>query len=875
MKRGFHLTRGPGDAPDEVRREIELHLELRAREFEAQGMSPEAARRAALEAFGDRSAIESEVSEMRGTTLRERGRRDRLGELAQDVRIALRGLARAPGFTAVALLTLAIGIGANSAIFGVVRSVLLRPLPYPGADRLVQLWSDHRAKGRAEPEWLTPPQFLDWQAGNRTFAAMAGYQRWAPDLTGSGEPESLNGYAVSWNFLDVLGVNVARGRGFQAGDDDAGAERVVILSDQLWRRRFAADTAVLGRVIQLNSEPWTVIGVLPPSFRSPVPSDVWRPTRRPATSGCGRGCVVVRAIGRLKPGVTVAEAKADLDAIQRRLGQEYPETDARVGAWPIALHEQLTGPARPGLLALSGALLFVLLIGCVNLANLLLLRGASRAREMSVRAALGAGRGRLLRQLLTESLVLAAAGGAAGLALGWWGTGLLRAVVPPTIRAVQEIRLDGGAIAFTAGLTLAAGLLFGLVPALHAARPDLMTALRTGREGGRRGHLLRDGLVVAELALAVVLLVGAGLLGRSFLAMQRVDLGYRTDSVVVASVFFPKARYADPARALVAENAILARLRQSPAVRGAEASDQPPLLGGGDQDMTVSPVGEPLPDGRPFAIWYRAVSAGYTRLMGMRLVSGRTFTPEDRMGAVQVGIVNEEAARRMWKGKSPIGRQLRGDGQELTIVGVVATGKPDGPNQPVKAELFFPLDQFPDRAVSVMIEPRRDVASAVAAMRAALAAVDPDVALTGAVTMAEQAGQTVALPRLYALLVGIFAAAAVGLAVLGVYGVMAYAVAQRQREIGVRLALGAAPGAIRRLVLARGARLAALGLGIGLAGAIFTGRLLRTLLFGVSALDPGTFAAVAALLGTMALAACLLPARRAMRVDPLVAIREE
>src|ERR1041385_2761139 len=592
MKRGFHLTRGPRDAPDEVRREIELHLELRAREFEAQGMSPEAARRAALEPFGDRSAIESEVSEMRGTTLRERGRRDRLGELAQDVRIALRGLARAPGFTAVALLTLAIGIGANSAIFGVVRSVLLRPLPYPGADRLGQLWSGHRAKGRAEPEWLTPPQFVDWQAGNRTFAAMAGYQRWAPDLTGSGEPESLNGYAVSWNFLDVLGVNVARGRGFQAGDDDAGAERVVILSDELWRRRFAADIAVLGRVIQLNSEPWTVIGVLPPSFRSPVPSDVWRPTRRPATSGCGRGCVVVRAIGRLKPGGPVAAAKAALDAIQRRLGQEYPETDARVGAWPIALHEQLTGPAKPGLLALSGALLFVLLIGCVNLANLLLLRGASRAREMSVRAALGAGRGRLLRQLLTESLVLAAAGGAAGLALGWWGTGLLRAVVPPTIRAGQGIRLDGGAIAFPAGLPLAAGLLFGLVPALHAARPDLMTALRTGREGGRRGHLLRDGLVVAELALAVVLLVGAGLLGRSFLAMQRVDLGYRTNSVVVASVFFPKARYADPARALVAENAILARLRHSPAVRG----DAPaPAAGRGGAGHARQPGGRAAP----------------------------------------------------------------------------------------------------------------------------------------------------------------------------------------------------------------------------------------------------------------------------------------
>jgi predicted permease len=494
-----------------------------------------------------------------------------------------------------------------------------------------------------------------------------------------------------------------------------------------------------------------------------------------------------------------------------------------------------------------------------------------------VRAALGAGRGRLLRQLLTESLVLAVGGGVAGIGLGWWGTRFLAVLVPPAVRAVQEIRLDAAALGFSAGLSMLAGLLFGLVPALHAARPDLMSALRTaGREsGGHRGHLLRDGLVVAELALAVVLLVGAGLLGRSFLALTRVDLGFRTDSVVTGSVLFAPARYPEPAKALAAIEDVLTRLRQSPAVSGAEASDQPPLLGGGDQDMDVTPVGEPLPGGKPFDIWYRQVTSGYTRLMGMRLVSGRTFTPEDRLGAVPVGIVNEEAARRMWPGKSPIGRQVRSGGQELTIVGVVATAKPDGPNQPVKAEIFFPVEQFQSRAVTFVVVPRHDVAGAVAALRASLAAVDPAVALSGVVTMAEQAGETVALPRLYALLVGIFAAAAVGLAMLGVYGVMAYAVAQRQREIGVRLALGAAPGAIRRLVLGRGARLAALGLGIGLAGAILAGRLLRTLLFGISALDPGTFAAVAALLGMMALAACLLPARRAMRVDPLVAIRED
>ncbi len=876
MKRTFHLTRGPEDAPNEVRREIELHLELRTREFEAQGMGPEEARRAAIVAFGDRDRIEAEVSSLRGGTLQARLRRDRVGELAQDLRIALRGLRRGPGFTLLAVLTLALSIGANSAIFSVVRSVLLRPLPYPDSRQLVQLWTDHRSKGRVPPEWLTPPEFLDWQTGNRTFASMAAYQRWSPDLTRVGEPESLSGLAVSWNFLDLLGVPVAQGRGFRASDDDAGSEAVVLLSDGLWRRRFGSDPSMLGKAIQLNAEPWTVIGVLPASFRPPIPADVWRPTRRPANSQCGRGCIVVRAIGRMKPGVTLPQAQSDLAAIQERAGREFPEGEAGVGAWPILLHEQITGPAKPALLALSGAVFFVLLIGCVNLANLLLLRGAARAREISVRAALGAGRGRLLRQLLTESLVLAAVGGFAGLALGWYGSRLLSALVPAAVRGIQTIRLDWTAVAFTAGLTLLAGLLFGLVPALHAARPDLMSSLRTsGRESGHRGHLLRDGLVVAELALAVVLLVGAGLLGRSFVELQRVDLGFRTDSVTLASVLFPRARYPTPERALVALEDVLFRTRSNSAVRGIEGSDQPPLLGGGDQDVDVTPVGEALPGGKPFDIWYRAVTPGFTQLMGMRLVAGRGFTPEDRAGAVPVGIVNEEAGRRMWGGKSPLGRELRSGNQRLTIVGVVATAKPDGPNQPVKMELFFSILQSPTRAVTFVIDPKRDVPSAVAALRSSLNAVDPEVAVSGVITMAEQAGEAVALPRLYALLVGIFATAALALAILGVYGVMAYAVAQRQREIGVRLALGAAPGAIRRLVLGQGTRLAAIGVGLGLLGATLFGSVLKALLFGVRALDLPTFLGVALLLAGMSLLACLLPAQRAMRVDPLVAIREE
>ncbi|HEV8358558.1 MAG TPA: ABC transporter permease [Gemmatimonadales bacterium] len=876
MKRIFHWSRGPADAPEEVRREIELHLELRAREFEAQGMSPEAARRAALEAFGDRPAIEAEVRALRGTTLSERRRRDYAAELGQDFRLALRGLRRTPGFTLVALLTLSIGIGASTAMFSAVRSVLLRPLPYPGSDRLVQLWTDYRSKGRATPEWLTPPEFQDWQAATRAFSAMASYQAWGPNLTGGGDPENLTGAAVSGNFFSVLGTGPAAGRLFSAADDDANAERVVVLSDPLWRRRFGSDRGMIGRTIELNAEPWTVIGVLPADFRSPVPAEIWRPVRRPANSGCGRGCITVRAIGRMKPGVTFEQAKADLDGIAARLAREYPQTNEGVGAWPIPLHEQITGPTRAPLAAFFGAVLFVLLIGCVNLANLLLLRGAARAREISVRAALGAGRGRLVRQLVTESVVLAAAGGVLGLLLGWWGSRLLGALVPPGVREVQEIRVDGVVAAFAAGVSLLAGLLFGLTPALHGARADLMAALRTaGREGGSRGLALRNGLVVVELALAFMLLVGGGLLGQSFLKMQRSDLGFRTRELLTAAVVFPRARYPEPERAVVAILEVIERVRARPEVAAVAAVDQLPLLTGGDQDVDVTPVGEPLPGGKPFDIWYRSATPGYFRLIGMRLVAGREFTPADRAGAARVGVVNEEAARRMWPGKSPLGRELTSGGKSLTVVGMVGTARPDGPNQPVKAELFFPYAQLATRGAFLVVEPRHDLAAALGAVRAAVREVDPQVPLAAVATMEERIGEVVALPRLYALLVGIFGVAAVALAILGVYGVMAYAVALRHREIGVRLALGAAPGAIRRLVLGQGSRLAVFGLGLGLIGAAAVGRLLRTLLFGVGPLDAFTFGGVAILLGAMFLLACWLPARRAMRVDPLVAIRDE
>ena len=875
----FRMPDDPKHVPADVRGEIETHLELRAKEFEAQGMSPYEARRAAIAAFGDRAAIESECRDLRGATVRRRRRLGRLAELAQDARVALRGLRRTPGFTVVALLTLTLTIGANAAIFSVVRSVLLRPLPYPDAHQLVQLWTDHRRLGRADPEWFAPPEFDEWRRSNTTFSAMAGYSGWAPDLTGAGgDPEALSGVAVNWNMPAVLGITPALGRSFVEAEDDPNGERVVLLSDAFWRRRFGADSSILNTAIHLNGEPWTVIGVLPPGFEAPFQADVWRAARRPAT-GCQWGCVVLRAIGRLRPDVTLVQAQADVGRVAVRLAAEHPESNRDVGAWLVPLQRQIVGPTRDPLIALSAAVGLVLLIGCVNLANLLLVRGASRARELSVRAALGAGRGRLLRQLLTESSVLAIVGGALGLLLALWGGQFLGRLVPAQVRSVQALDLDWAVIVFTIGLTAFAGLLFGLLPAVRSARGDLMSALRTaGHDAAGKGGALRRGLVVGQLALAVVLLVGAGLLLRSFLRMQQTDLGYRESGLVTAAVAFPRTRYPDAPRLLVATEDLLSRLRAHPAIRGAELTDLPPLSPG-DQDITAIAIGEDPPAGAPPSVWYRAVSAGYLGLIGMRIIAGRDFTPEDRAGSARVAIVNEEAARRYWGGKSPLGRTLAGgpeaDAQRVTVIGVVANARHDGPNQPYKKEMFLPLAQSPSRAVTIVIEPTRDVPSAVAALREALRAVDPLVPLAGVRPMNELVAEAIALPRVYAMLIGIFATVALGLASLGVYGVMSYAVTQRQREIGVRLALGAGPGAIRTLVLGEGTRLAVLGVVIGIAGALAGARLLRSLLFEVSSLDLVAFAGAPLVLAALALLAAYIPARRAMRVDPLVAIREE
>ncbi|MBX3145539.1 MAG: ABC transporter permease [Gemmatimonadales bacterium] len=875
----FRLPDDPRRAGGDVQKEIDLHLELKAKELEAAGLETEEARRAARASFGDPGAVAAECREVRSDLIRWRRRREFFGDLRQDLRVAVRGLRRAPGFTLVAILTLALGIGANAAIFAVVRSVLLAPLPYPEADRLVQLWTDERARGRLAPEWLTPPDFLDWRDQNRTFASMAAYIDWSPDLTGTGDPEALGGAQVSWNYFATLGVRPALGRDFRVEDDDAGAEAVIMLSDRVWRNRFGADPGIIGQALTLNGEPWTVVGVLGPDFRAPLPAmpDVWRPLRRLATSGCGRDCIVLRAVGRLRPGVTLEQAHHDLAGIAGELERTYPDTNRDRGVWLIPLRDQLTGASRLALWALAGAVGMVLLIACVNLANLLLVRGAGRARELAIRAALGAGRSRLLRQLLTENVLLAVLGGGLGLALAFALQGGLTSIIPASLRQVRPLRMDYTVVGFTAGVAILAGLLFGLVPALRTAGGSLMRTLRSGRDAGRDDARLRSGLVVVQLALSVILLVGAGLLMRSFVAMQRHDLGIRTDGVVTARVSFPRARYLDPAHAVVAVEDLLGRLRSNQAVRAVEVIDRAPFVAG-DQDVSAFPVGEPPPEGNN-SLWVRIVSPGLMPTLGMRMVSGRGFEPGDRAGSRPVVIVNEEAARRFWRGKDPVGRTLatsgRPDAEQLTVIGVVADVSSDGPRAPIKPELYIPIGQYPARTFTVIIQPVSTGAAALAALRASLAEVDPLVPIFQPGTLEQAAAGAVALPRTYAVLVGIFAAAALALAALGIYGVMAFSVAQRHREIGVRIALGATPHAIRRMILGQGARLVVVGAIGGAAGAFLASRAIRSMLFGVGPFDLVTVGVVLVVLTFAGFLAAWLPARRATRIDPLTAIQAD
>jgi putative ABC transport system permease protein len=793
--------------------------------------------------------------------------------LLQDLRYALRALRRSPGFTVAAVLTLALGIGANSAIFSLVHGVLLRGLPYPESARLMTVWGHYPATGRSS---VSLPDWRDWRDGNRTFAELAARYGRTLNLAGQGDPEQVASDMVSTNFFRTLGVAPALGRGFLEEEGRTGAADVAVLSHRLWQRRFAGDPGVVGRAVSLNGRPYAVVGVAPAGFRFMRDVDVWTPLPVDEPNA-PRRAEFLTVVGRLKPGVTQAQAKADMDLVAGRLARAYPETNAGWTALEVLpLKEYLVGDVRRALVLFSAAVALVLLIACANVANLLLARASGRAREIAVRLALGAGRGRLVRQLLTESALLALLGGAAGLLLAVWAVEALQAAAGRLVPRLDEVRIDGVVVLFSLALSVATGLLFGLAPALRLSGGSLSATLRDGTRSAGSGRLarFRNGLVLGEVALAVVLLVGAGLLLQSFARLTRVDLGFRPEGVLTYGVVLPSAAYGEDPQLLAVYERILERTRAVPGVRDAALASDLPMGGASYLAFDIegrTPVPEAQEDLQPFA-----VTPGWFRTLGIPLRRGRLLEPRDAAGAPFVAVVNEELARRYFPGTDPIGRRISLDGTRwLTIVGVVGDVAQEGVTAAPYPQLYQALAQFPRRTVAAAIRAEGEPMALAGATRRALAAAAPGVPPRDVRTLEERAGDTIAMPRVSAVVLALFAAVALALAAIGLYGVLAYTVVQRHREIGIRLALGAAGGEVLRLILWQGMRPALAGIAVGLLGALAATRLMRSLLYGVGATDPLTFAAVPLFLCTVALAAIWIPARRAAHVDPMIALREE
>jgi putative ABC transport system permease protein len=885
LRRLFRLATGRSTSVDDVEEELRLHLDLRAEELIAEGMAPAAARVEALRRFGDLSDIRRSVGRIDRERERAMRRAEWLDSILGDLRHAIRGLRRNPGFAVATALTLGLGIGLNVAIFSVYDGVILRPLPFAEPDRLARLWSTKTDRGLRFFS-ISAPDFLDWRTQSRSFERLAAFERQRDvTLTGGSEPEQLQAARISAELFPLLGVAPVLGRVFGAEADRAGAPGGrVVLSYGVWQRRFGGSPDVLGSAVILDGEPWTVIGVMPRDFALPGnPAQLWMPLSELAATA-DRGNRFLRVLGRLRPGVELASAREELNTIARRIEAQFPGSNTGWTITVLGLTDAVVGEQfRAAVTILLGAVGLVLLIACANVATMVLGRSNARSRELAVRAALGAGVGRLGRLLLAEGFVLGAVGGGFGVALAFGMVRLLRALAPANLPRLDQIGVNGTALGVAAVLSLASGLAFGLIPLRRAGRSTLTHSLRDGGRGvagGRDRQRSQRLLVVAEMTLAVLLLSGAGLLIRSLFRLQRVDLGFEPEQVLVVDLTLPAAGYPTPGRVAGFYESLLRRAASLPGVRDVAAVSSVPL--GGPNAGTVFAVeGRTLPDPKatPDAD-YRTVTPGYFRLMGIPLRGGRDFTEQDDSTSSAVVIISATAARRFWPGADPVGARIRlGDvlrGPVAEVVGVVGDVRHLSLEAPeYRPMLYLPLRRTGQRSMSVLIGAAREPTALVQGMRRELYALDPNQPVSAVRTLDGVVAGAFSQRRFNVVVLGLFAFAALVLAAIGLYGVMAYAVTQRTHEIGVRLALGAGRRTVVAMVMGELLRLVLVGVLLGLGGALLLGRTLASLLFEVKPRDPASLIIAAAVLLGVALVGSYLPARRAARVDPLTALRAE
>jgi putative ABC transport system permease protein len=876
----------------EIVEEVSQHLEQEYEQAVGSGASADEARRQALEQLNAPDLLSRELKRVERRVSQQavapgaQSKSNLLGDLTQDIRYALRVLAKNPAFTIIAVIALALGIGANSAIFSVVDAVLLRPLPFKHPEQLVMLWENaaHQGFPKNTP---SPANFLDWQKQAQSFTGIAAMAERSFNLTGVGEPERLDGRRVSANLFELLGVPAMLGRTFVPEDDKPGTH-VVLLSYSLWQRRFGSDPAVIGRALTLNGESYTIVGVMPRlvqlSGYENVSDQLWVPIAFPAEEAAQRGNHFLEVIARIKPGVTLKQAQAEMETIAARLEQQYPDYNMRIGAVVVPLHEQVVGDIKPALLVLLGAVGFVLLIACANVANLLLARAAVRQKEIAVRLALGANQSRLIRQFLTESVLLAMFGAGLGLLLAFLGLRALRTFIPASISQAETIHIDARVLIFTVLIAVVTGVAFGLAPAIQGSHLNLNDTLKEGGRdsaGGSKGNRVRSLLVIGEVAISFVLLIGAGLLINSFFHLRNLDPGFRADHLLTMKVDLSEVKYPDRERRAAFFDEVMRRIHELPGVQSAAVADNLPLTyNGNSMTIGVEGVTDPPPGQRPDVI-FRAIGPGYFKTMGIPIVGGRDFTDQDKPDSKDVVVISEKTAQHFWPGQDPIGKRLKpgsstSKSEWREVIGIVKDVRQNDLIAPPKMQMYFSYRQPKEIAANALaVRTTVEPMSLAGSVRNAIWSVDKDQTVADIDTMDHIVAKAVARQRFSMLLLGVFAALALLLASVGIYGVMSYSVAQRTREIGIRMALGARRADVLQMTVGQGLKLVGAGMILGLGAAFLLTRVMATLLYGISATDPITFIGISVVLLAVAVLASYVPALRATKVDPITALRAQ